>query len=135
MTDITSALDPLKRAELKAQLLDLMRKRHRAIDRGLQFEGVTLDNPTPENFALVLVIKDILQENREFSVVQWSGGIALVRTAQVDAINPDYQKVNESADFIIRGGSDKLFDFEDRVPRPVSTDGSDGTGGNGGTQE
>lgn len=127
MTNLSSALDPQKRAELKAQLLDLLRKRHRAIDRGLQLEGVTLDNPTPENFALILVIKDILQENREFSVVQWAGGIAIVRTGQVDNLNKDYQAVNENSDFIIRGGSDKLFDFEDHVPRPVSTDGTDGT--------
>ena len=127
MTNLSSALDSQKRAELKAQLLDLLRKRHRAIDRGLQLEGVTLDNPTPENFALILVIKEILQENREFSVVQWAGGIAIVRTGQVDNLNKDYQAVNENSDFIIRGGSDKLFDFEDRVPKPVSTDGTDGT--------
>lgn len=127
MSNDTAVLDPQKRLELKNQLLSLLRTRHPGIDRGLQFEGVTLDNPTPENFALVLVIKDILQQHREFSVVQWTGGIALVKTAQVEAINPDYQRVNEKADFIIRGGSDNLDMFEDRVPKPISTDGTDGT--------
>jgi len=110
------ALDPQKRAELKAELLGLLRRRHRGIDRGLQLEGVTLDNPTPQNFALILVIQDILKETREFSVVQWSGGIAIVRTAQVDSLSKEFQTVNENADFIIRGGSDKVADFEDRVP-------------------
>ena len=125
MTNPTSALDSQKRLELKNQILDLMRKRHRAIDRGLQFEGVTLDNPQPEHFALILVLKDILQTHKEYSVVQWSGGIALVRTAQVDALNPDYQKVNEKSDFIIRGGSDNLDIFEDRAPTPISGENKD----------
>lgn len=120
MSNDLPALDPQKRLELKNELLALLRRRHRGIDRGLQLEGVSLDNPTPENFALVLVIQDILKETREFSVVQWSGGIALVRTAQVDSINPEYQKINEAADFIIRGQSDKVVDFEDRVPVPTS---------------
>lgn len=119
MTNVAPALDPQKRAELKTELLNLLRRRHRGIDRGLQLEGVNLDNPTPENFALILVIQDILQESREFSVIQWTGGIAIVRTAQVDSIAPEYQKVNEGADFIIRGQSDKVEDFPNRVPIPV----------------
>lgn len=127
MSDITPALDPQKRLELKNQLLDLLRKRHRGIDRGLQLEGVTLDNPTPENFALVLVVKDILQEHREFSVVQWPGGIALVRTGQVDTLSPEYQKVNENSNFIVRGGGDASASFEDMVPKPIAFDGTDGT--------
>lgn len=127
MTDITPALDPQKRLELKTQLLDLLRKRHPGIDRGLQIEGVTLNNPTPENFALVLVLQEILKESREFSVVQWPGGIAIVRTAQVDSLSPDYQRVNEKANFIIRGGSDNLDSFETLVPKPIGFDGTDGS--------
>lgn len=115
------ALDSKKRNSIEAELLELIRKRHPAIDRGLQFEGVTLDNPDEKNLPLILVLQSILQKHRDLSLVQWPGGIALVRTGQVDRLNPEYQQVNEAANFIIRGGSDKAADLSEVVATPTGS--------------
>lgn len=104
-------LDSQKRAELKAELLALLQKRHRVIERGLQLEGVSLDNPTPETLTLVLVVQDIIREHREYSVIQWPGGISIVRTAGIDNLNKDFQEVNENSNFIVRGGSEEAADL------------------------
>lgn len=113
-------LDSQKRAELKAELLDLLQKRHRVIERGIQLEGVSLDNPTPETLTLVLVIQDIIREHREYSVIQWPGGISIVRTAGIDNLNKDYQEVNENSNFIVRGGSEEAANLIDTPAVPVS---------------
>lgn len=107
----TAALDSKFRLNLKNELLELIRKRHPAIDRGLQFEGVNMTDLDERGLSIILVLQDILQQNRDLSLVQWSGGIALVRTQQVDSLDENYQKVNENANFIIRGGSDKAEDL------------------------
>lgn len=107
------------RNELKIEILHLIKKRHPAIDRGLQFEGVTLDNPSDQSIATILVLQDILRDMREFSLVQWPGGIALVRTAQVEKLDKAYQEVNENANYIIRGGSDKLDDLTEHAATPT----------------
>ena len=104
-------LDSQKRAELKAELLALLQKRHRVIERGLQLEGVSLDNPTPETLTLVLVVQDIIREHREYSVIQWPGGISIVRTAGIDNLNKDFQEVNENSNFIVRVGSEDAADL------------------------
>jgi hypothetical protein len=104
-------LDSQKRAELKAELLSLLQKRNRVIERGIQLEGVSLDNPTPETLTLVLVVQDIIREHREYSVIQWPGGISIVRTAGIDNLNKDYQEVNENSNFIVRGGSSEANDL------------------------
>lgn len=113
-------LDSQKRAELKAELLDLLQKRHRVIERGIQLEGVSLDNPTPETLTLVLVIQDIIREHREYSVIQWPGGISIVRTAGIDNLNKDYQEVNENSSFIVRGGTEEAANLIDTPAVPVS---------------
>lgn len=113
-------LDSQKRAELKAELLALLQKRHRVIERGLQLEGVSLDNPTPETLTLVLVVQDIIREHREYSVIQWPGGISIVRTAGIDNLNKDYQEVNENSNFIVRGGSEEAEDLLNTPATPVS---------------
>lgn len=110
-TDFAPILDSQKRAELKAELLALLQKRHRVIERGIQLEGVSLDNPTPETLTLVLVIQDILREHREYSVIQWPGGISIVRTAGIDNLNKEYQEVNENSNFIVRGGTAEAADL------------------------
>lgn len=121
MTNIpTSAVfDSKWRENLKIELLALIKKRHPAIDRGLQFEGVTLDNPTEENLATLLVLRDIVATMREFSIVQWPGGVALVKTGQVEKLDKAYQEVNENSNYIIRGGSDKAVDLFDNVANPT----------------
>ena len=118
-TPSSSALDSNKRAELKTELEQLIRKRHPAIDRGLQFEGVTLLNPDERSLSIILVLQEIIRENREFSLVQWPGGIALVKTGQVDNLNKDYQKVNEQANYIIRGGTEKAAELLDNAAAPA----------------
>lgn len=112
------ALDSQKRAELKRELETLIRKRHPAIDRGLQFEGVTLLDPNEASLSVLLVLQEIVREHREFSIVQWPGGIALVKTGQVDNLNKDYQSVNEQSNYIIRGGSEKAAELLDHVAVP-----------------
>jgi hypothetical protein len=112
------ALDSRQRAELKGELEQLIRKRHPAIDRGLQFEGVTLLDPNEKSLSVLLVLQEIIRENREFSIVQWPGGIALVKTGQVDNLNKDYQAVNEQSNYIIRGGSEKAAELLEHVAVP-----------------
>jgi hypothetical protein len=118
-TPSTVAFDSKWRSELKAEILQLIKKRHPAIDRGLQFEGVTLDQPTEENLATILVLQDIVTQMREFSIVQWPGGIALVRTGQVDKLNKDYQEVNENSNYIIRGGTEKAAELLENAAVPT----------------
>ena len=107
------------RNELKIELLALIKKRHPAIDRGLQFEGVTLDNPNEKALATLLVLREIVTEMREFSLVQWPGGIALVRTAQVEKLDKSYQDVNENSNYIIRGGTEKASEMFDHAATPT----------------
>ena len=110
-TNFSPVLDSVKRAELKVELLNLLKQRHRVIERGIQLEGVSLDNPTPETLTLVLVIQDIIREHREYSVIQWPGGISIVRTAGIDNLNKDFQQVNENSNYIVRGGTEEAADL------------------------
>lgn len=114
-----AALDSKFRQNLKFELLELIRKRHPAIDRGLQFEGVNMASLDDKGLAVVLTVQEILQQNRDLSLVQWPGGIALVRTQQVEQLNPDFQHVNETANYIIRGGSEKTEDLTNYVAVPT----------------
>jgi hypothetical protein len=107
------------RNELKVEIIALIKKRHPAIDRGLQFEGVTLDNPNEKSLATILVLQEIVSTMREFSLVQWAGGIALVRTGQVEKIDKAYQEVNENANYIIRGGTEKAGDLLENAAVPT----------------
>lgn len=118
-TQTATVFDSKWRTELKLELLQLIKKRHPAMDRGLQFEGVTLDNPTEQSLATILVLQEIVTQMREFSLVQWPGGIALVRTGQVDKLDKAYQEVNENSNYIIRGGSDKAADILDHAAVPT----------------
>lgn len=120
-TPTTAVFDSKWRMNLKMEVLQLIKKRHPAIDRGLQFEGVTLDNPTEENLATILVLQEIITEMREFSLVQWPGGIALVRTGQVDKLDKAIQEVNENSNYIIRGGSEKAAEILDNAAVPTGS--------------
>jgi hypothetical protein len=110
-----------KRRDLKLELLEKMRTIP-GMEKGMQFEGVTLNNPTPEHATILLVLRDIVNEDRRYSIVQWPGGISLVRTAQVDAIaqqKGSEMEFNEQQNFVIRGGSDKAADL--LSPESVAT--------------
>lgn len=117
-----------KRHQLKIELLALMKDRAPGMENAFQFEGVTLDNPTPQNATILLVLRDIVNEDRQFSIVQWPGGIALSRTANVDNLAKEQQAVNENANFIIRGGSDKSADLlnPENIARPTGSYKGDG---------
>lgn len=116
---IPVVFDSKWRSELKTEILQLIKKRHPAIDRGLQFEGVTLDNPNEKSLATILVLQEIITQERQFSLVQWPGGIALVRTSQVDRLDKAYQDVNEGSNYIIRGGTEKATDILDNIAAPT----------------
>jgi hypothetical protein len=112
-----------KRRNLRNELLALMAKRAPGIENGLQFEGITLNDPTPESITIVLVLKEIC-EDRQYSIVNWPGGISLVRTAQVDALAQGDRAMvdfNEEKNFIIRGGSDKAADLFGNAAAPTGT--------------
>ena len=123
-TNFSPVLDSVKRAELKVELLNLLKQRHRVIERGIQLEGVSLDNPTPETLTLVLVIQDIIREHREYSVIQWPGGISIVRTAGIDNLNKDFQQVNENSNYIVRGGTEEAADLLNNPAVPDAGEGN-----------
>lgn len=123
---ILAFADWKKRRDFKNELKVLMHKRAPGMENGIQFEGVTLDNPTPENATILIVLRELVNEDRQFSLVQWPGGIALVRTAGVDNLGKEYQQVNENANYIVRGGSDKAADLFANAPRPTGTITEDG---------
>lgn len=118
--------DIKKRRELKVALLGLMANRAPGVENGLQFEGITLDNPTPEALTILLVLREIVNDDRQFSIVQWPGGISLVRTAGVDNLDKSIQNVNENANFIVRGGTKKAVDLFDNAAVPTGTITEDG---------
>ena len=120
MTQSIPVLDTVKREAIKAELIALMRNRAPGTENGLQFEGVTLDNPTPENLVTLLILRDLCSEHRQYSIVQWPGGISLVRTAQVDALEKAIQDVNEKHNYILRGGSDKIGALLDADGAPIA---------------
>jgi hypothetical protein len=118
---IVAFADYRKRRELKLALLNLMSKRAAGVENGIQFDGITLDNPTPQALTVVLVLKEIVNEDRQFSLVNWPGGISLVRTEAVDGLDKDVRRVNEGANFIIRGQSEKSADLFNNAARPTGT--------------
>lgn len=121
----TPTLNPLitdskKRAEVKAALLNLAREKLNKPDSGFQFEGISFSNPTPEAATLLLILQEICTETQMYSIVNWNGGPALVRTADVDRLSDTYRHVNEKANFIIRGGTDKAADLAGNTATPVT---------------
>lgn len=115
--------DHKKRRNLRTELLALMAKRAAGIENGLQFEGITLNDPNPESITIMLVLKEIC-EDRQYSIVNWPGGISLVRTAQVDALSHGDKAMvdfNEENNFIIRGGGDKAANLFKNAATPTGT--------------
>lgn len=115
------------RRQLKKELIKLITEKHSALDRGLQFPGVTHDNPSPASMTIMLVLQDILRERRDLSIVNWAGGISLVRRGQVEEIPDDMRKVNEDANFIINGGTEKGAKLTEYAAVPVGSEYRDDT--------
>ena len=111
--------DVLKRRKLKAQILSLMDAKSRGMERGLQFEGVTLDNPTPQSFTVIMILQEILRERRDLGLVQWPGGVSLVNKRDIDALSAEYREPNEKTNFIISGGTDAAADLLGNVAKPT----------------
>lgn len=116
MAHIDSDLSQEQLEDLVASVLRFFRTRKFGIEGGMQFLDLDLADPHPKDIRTVKVIQTILQRHREYSVVQWPGGLSLVKTAQVDALSPAYQNINESTNFIVRGGSDKVHDLLGDAP-------------------
>lgn len=111
--------DVIKRRALKKQILSLMESKSAGMERGLQFEGVTLSNPTPENFTVIMLLQEILRERRDLGLVQWPGGVSLVNKRDIDALAPEYRDPNEKTNFIISGGTDKAADLLSNAAKPT----------------
>ena len=112
--------DSLKRAKIKADILALAKKQLAQPERGFQFEGINFNNPTPEAANILLLLQEIVTEHKEYSLVNWNGGPALVRTQDVENLQSEYRDVNEKANFIIRGGTDKAADLAGNLANPHS---------------
>jgi hypothetical protein len=122
MAHMTSAFDSKKLAELKAEILDLLRKRHPAIDRGLQFEDVHLTSDDPRHVSVILMLREILTKHPGYDLVQWPMGVALVKAGQTATLSGAYREVNERTHFIIRGGTDEANNIvEDETMKAVPT--------------
>lgn len=111
--------DVLKRRKLKKQILHLMDTKSQGMERGIQFEGVTLTNLTPENFTVVMLLQEILRERRDLGLVQWPGGVSLVNKRDIDALSAEYREPNEKTNFIISGGTDKAADLLSNAAKPT----------------
>jgi hypothetical protein len=109
------------RRQLKKELIKLITQKHSALDRGLQFHGVTHDNPSPDSMTIMLVLQDIMRERRDLAIANWPGGISIVRRGQVEEIPEDMRKVNEEGNFLIVGGTDKGANLLDHAATPIGS--------------
>lgn len=106
------SFDTKKRAAIGAEMTMTMRKLKYA---GEGFE--VLIAPGEEGI-MALVIEDVMRANPDFALVAWPSGPAIVRRKDIDAINADFRKVNESTGFVTSGGAD--FDIESIDPKPLA---------------
>jgi hypothetical protein len=118
---ISFLTDSLKRARIEGEILKLAKKLLVKPDACLDFEGVNFAEPTPEAATLLLILQNITKKHREYSLVNFRGGVALVRTEDVEKLTSDIRDVNEKANFIIRGGTDKAADLAANIAAPTGT--------------
>lgn len=121
MKSISFLTDSLKRAKIEGEILKLAKKLLVKPDACLDFEGVNFAEPTPEAATLLLILQNITKKHREYSLVNFRGGVALVRTEDVEKLTSDIRDVNEKANFIIRGGTDKAADLAANIAAPTGT--------------
>jgi len=119
---VSPLTDTLKREQIKQGILNLARTKLIKPDAGLQFEGINFAEPTMESATLLLVLQEICTANREYSLINWQGGVSLVRTADVEKLKSDLRDVNEKTNFIIRGGTDKSADLAANIAAPKGSD-------------
>jgi hypothetical protein len=105
-------IDRNRQAQIEVELLATMGKLKRA------GEGFELLIAPGEEQVWAAVLQNIMQAHPDYALVMWPSGPGVVRRKDIDAINPDFKKVNESAGFINNGGSD--FNIDDVDPRPLA---------------
>lgn len=118
---ISFLTDSLKRAKIEGEILKLAKKLLVKPDACLDFEGVNFAEPTPEAATLLLILQNITKKHREYSLVNFKGGVALVRTEDVEKLQGEILGINEKSNFIIRGGTDKAADLAAHVAAPTGT--------------
>lgn len=119
---ITSDLSAAKLDDLVESLIRFFRTRKFGMEGGMQFIDLDLADPKPQDFDTVRVIQEILRRYpRQYSIVQWTGGMSLVKTAQVDALSQEYQQINQATNFIVRGDSEKVRDLLGDAPIAAPT--------------
>lgn len=113
--------DSLKRAKIEGEILALANKLLVKPDSCLDFEGINFADPTPESATLLLILQSITKKHKKFSLVNFKGGVALVRTEDVEKLAADVRDINEKSNFIITGGSEKAANLADNVAVPTGT--------------
>lgn len=125
LSSLSFITDSLKRSRMEGEILALARRLLVKPDACLDFEGVNFSEPTPEAATLLLILQSITKKHREFSLVNFKGGVALVRTEDVEKLGAEIRTVNEKSNFIIKGGTDKSADLAANIAAPTnSTEGT-----------
>lgn len=122
LNSLSFITDSLKRSRIEGEILALARKLLVKPDACLDFEGVSFTDPTPEAATLLLILQSIAKKHREFSLVNFKGGVALVRTEDVEKLDGSLRHINEKSNFIITGGSEKAANLADNVASPINDD-------------
>ncbi len=118
---ISYLTDSLKRAKIEGAILKLAKQLLVKPDACLDFEGVNFAEPTPEAATLLLILQNITKKHREFSLVNFKGGVALVRTEDVEKLKSEILDINQKSNFIIKGGTDKSADLAAHIAAPTGT--------------
>ncbi len=105
-------IDNRRREQIEVELLATMGKLNKA---GQGFE--LLIAPGEEEI-WDAVLQNIMETHPDFSLVMWPSGPGVVRRKDIDAINPEFKKVNEATGFLTAGGSQ--FNIDDVDPRPMA---------------
>lgn len=122
LNSLSFITDSLKRSKIEGELLALARKTLVKPDACLDFEGVSFTDPTPEAATVLLILQNLTKKHREYSLVNFKGGVALVRTEDVEKLSAEIRDINEKSNFIVKGGTDKAADLAANLPTTVNAD-------------
>ena len=100
-----------RQVQIEMELLDTMKRLKKA------GEGFELLIAPGEEDVWAAVLQNIMVTNPDYAVVMWPSGPGIVRRRDVDAINPDFKKINMETGFIVNGGDS--FDADSLNPRPL----------------
>lgn len=101
-----------RQERIETEILGMMKQLRKA------GEGFELLIAEGEEQVWAAVLQNIMQVHPDFSVVMWPSGPGIVRRRDIDAINPDFKKINEATGFLITGG--ESFNVDDINPQPRS---------------